>query len=317
MKVIFLGTPEFAIPSLEKLINWPACEVVAVVTQPDRPAGRGKNIFPPPTKIVANRYSIPVFQPEKLSRAPDVVQSMKDLCPDVLVTVAFGQILKKDVLTMAKYGVVNVHGSLLPKYRGAAPINWAIIEGESTTGITTMLSDPGIDTGAMLLTRSVRLGQDTNAEELAEILSYTGADLLIETLEKLNSGHLNAIAQNDAGATYAPRLDKGLGNIDWSFPASRIHNLVRGLTPWPGTYSYFDSQPVKIIKTALSQDCDPQKNEPGSVIKKGNKILVACGQDGQEQLELLEVKPANKSSMPAAAWANGLRSHSTIILKKL
>lgn len=314
MRIIFLGTPEFAIPALEKLIAWPSCQVVAVVTQPDRPAGRGKSIFSPPTKLVADRYGIPVFQPEKLAKAKDIVQSMKDLQPDVLVTVAFGQILKKDVLEMAPAGVINVHGSLLPKYRGAAPINWAILKGESTTGITTMFSDPGIDTGAMLLKEELPIGTNMNAEELAESLSYLGANLLIDTLEQLKSGNLKATKQDEAEASYAPRLTKELSNIDWKLPAQEIHNRVRGLLSWPGTHSSFDSQNIKIIKTAICQNVLHEPSLPGTVIKNGDRLLVSCGNNGEERLELIDVKPENKATMSASAWFNGLRSKDNVVL---
>lgn len=321
MRILFLGTPEFAVPSLEKLIQWKAVEVVGVVTQPDRPAGRGNNIFAPPTKMVAGRFGIPVLQPEKLSKSPDVVQAMRDLKPDILVTVAFGQILKKEVLTMAEHGVVNVHGSLLPKYRGAAPINWAIINGETTTGVTTMYSDKGVDTGKMLLKREMEIYPDMNSEMLAEAMSFVGADLLVETLDKLMAGGLEAIAQNDEEATFAPRLSKEMGQIDWSKSAKEIHNLARGLYPWPGTFTFYDGQQLKIETTVLVADDHADKTEqsPGTIIRESGSIavgvhatqkgaiLVACGPQGTERIILSAVKPANKGKMDAMAWTNGLR----------
>ncbi len=306
MRVLFLGTPEFAVPSLERLLQWEQCTVVGLVTQPDRPAGRGKQIIAPPTKILAQNHDIPVLQPEKLSKAPDIVQAMKDLNPDVLVTAAFGQILKKNVLEMAPHGVINVHGSLLPKYRGAAPINWAIINGERVTGITTMFSDPGIDTGDMILKREIEITEEMDAEKLAEAMSLLGADLLMETLQQLNDGTLQRFKQNDEEATYAPRLTKEQGNIDWTKPGEEIHNLVRGLAPWPGTYTHLDSQAVKVMKTRILLQ-DSRRAVPGEVISTSGKFVVACGNDGADAIEIVDVKPANKGTMQALSWANGLR----------
>lgn len=314
MRVLFLGTPEFAVPSLERLLQWKDCTVVGLVTQPDRPAGRGKLIVAPPTKQLAQKHGIPVLQPEKLSRSPDIVQSMKDLYPDVLVTAAFGQILKQNVLEMAPHGVINVHGSLLPKYRGAAPINWAIINGEKITGITTMFSDPGIDTGDMILKREIQIDQEMDAELLAEQMSHLGAELLIETLEQLNDGTVQRIKQIDDEATYAPRLTKEMGNIDWSKSSAEINNLVRGLAPWPGTYTHLDAQALKIMKTRKVLH-DSRKAVPGEVLSCSGKFVVACGADATEALEILEVKPPGKGAMQASAWANGLRMKPGAVLK--
>lgn len=305
MKILFLGTPEFAVPSLEKLIAWKSCRVVGVVTQPDRPAGRGHNLFAPPTKIVANRYAIPVLQPEKLSRSPDVVQQMSELKPDLLVTVAFGQILKKNVLEMAPCGVINVHGSLLPKYRGAAPINWAIINGEKTTGVTTMYSDAGIDTGDMLLSRPIAISDDMTAQELAEVMSFVGADLLLETLEQLAAGSLKSRKQDNEEASAAPRLTKELGRIDWHKSAQEIHNLVRGLVPWPGTETVYGAAPLKVLKTKVA--AAGTGTAAGTITGLGDDFQVACGADGSQRLQILEVKPANKGKMSAKDWANGAR----------
>lgn len=305
MRIIFLGTPEFAVPALERLIDWPEVKVVAVVTQPDRPAGRGNKIFPPPTKLVAGRFNIPVLQPEKLSKAPDVVQAMKDFNPDVLVTVAFGQILKKEVLNMAPHGVINVHGSLLPKYRGAAPINWALINGEKVTGVTTMFSDPGIDTGKMLLKREIPLEANTNAEELAHIMAEVGADVLIDTLARLKAGSLVAIEQDHEAATMAPRLTKEMGQFDWTKSAEELHNLTRGLYPWPGTYCSFRGVPLKIKRTEVVNNGNSSGKTPGTITAVGKHVTVACGPDGKDLIDLLEVQPSSRSPMKAKDWANG------------
>lgn len=313
MRIIFLGTPAFAIPSLEKLLAWPKGKVVAVVTQPDRPAGRGNKLQPPPTKVLAESHGIAVMQPQRLSKSPETVAAMQELKPDVLVTAAFGQILKKDVLEMAPYGVVNVHGSLLPKYRGAAPINWAIINGEKETGVTTMLSDAGIDTGKMLLTKTIPITADMNAEQLAEVMSVVGANLLIETLEGLLSKSITPKDQDNSQATLARMLKKDDGQIDWSKPAAAIHNQVRGLTPWPGCSTMFNGESLKICKTAIPASdsyaqLDPSATTlPGTVTKSTKPLLIACGVNGKEMLELQVVQPANRSKMDASSWANGVR----------
>jgi methionyl-tRNA formyltransferase len=315
MRIIYLGTPEFAVPTLEKLLAWQDAEVVALVTQPDRPAGRGKHIFPPPTKVVAEAHGVEVLQPEKLSRSPEIVQRMRELKPDVLVMVAFGQILKKEVLEMAPHGVINLHGSLLPKYRGAAPINWAIINGETQTGNTTMFSDSGVDTGPMLLKQKVPIRPDTTAEDLALTMSVTGASLIKQTLEQLQAGTLNAIKQDDAQATFAPRLTKEMGELDWSKSAQDLHNLVRGLVPWPGTWSYHNGAPLKIIHTrTILGDTPDSTTKPGTLIIDHDRVMVACGEGGKELLEILEVQPANKSKMQARDWVNGFRITSGTVL---
>lgn len=314
MRVLFLGTPEFAVPALERLINWETAQVVGVVTQPDRPSGRGKNVVPPPTKVVAQHHKIPVLQPERLSKAPDVVQAMKDLCPDVLVTVAFGQILKKEVLYMAQHGVINVHGSLLPRYRGAAPINWALINGEPVTGVTTMISDAGIDTGKMLLRKEIPLPMDMNAEELTDAMAIVGADVLIETLEQLSRGALESVEQDHSLATMAPRLTKEMGKIDWSRSANQLHNLTRGLYPWPGTYSSFKGSVLKVSKTAVANPGESEAT-PGTIMSVGRQVTVACGEAGKERLELLTVQPANRAAMKAQDWANGARIQQGEILQ--
>lgn len=306
MRILFLGTPDFAVPSLAALIGWRKVELVGLVTQPDRPAGRGNKILQPPTKQLALSHGIPVLQPERLSKAPEVVQAMSDLKPDLLVTVAFGQILKQNVLSMAPHGVINVHGSLLPKYRGAAPINWALINGEAVTGITTMFSDAGIDTGKMLLKSELAIGEDLDAEKLAEQMSELGAALLLQTIEALIEGKLEAQVQDESQATYAPRLTKELGSIDWKKGSREIHNLVRGLRPWPEAYSSYNGQQIKILRTRPAPDAARSGAKPGELLTIGQAFVVACG-DSEDAIEILELKPANKGSMTASAWANGLR----------
>lgn len=309
MRVIYLGTPEFAVPTLKELIDAPDFDVVAVVCQPDRPKGRGNKVQAPPVKEVAAAANIQVLQPEKLSKAEDIVEAMKNMNPDVLVMVAFGQILKKSVLNLAPFGVINLHGSLLPHYRGAAPINWAIINGDTTTGITTMQTDVGVDSGDMLLKAEVEITEDMTAPELGEILSTVGAKLMLKTLRGLKDGSVKPEKQDDSLVTLAPILTKEMAPIDWNESARNIHNKVRGLQPWPGTISGFRDTTIKVIKTKLVVS-DAEKFDsmaPGSITVKDKRVLVACGANGTERLELVEVQPANKPKGKATDWANGVR----------
>lgn len=309
MRVIYLGTPEFAVPTLKELIDAPDFDVVAVVCQPDRPKGRGNKVQAPPVKEVAAAASIQVLQPEKLSRAEDIVEAMKNMNPDVLVMVAFGQILKKAVLNLAPFGVINLHGSLLPRYRGAAPINWSIINGDTITGITTMQTDVGVDSGDMLLKAEVEITEDMTAPELSEILSEVGAKLMLKTLRGLKDGSVKPEKQDDSLVTLAPILTKEMAPIDWNESARNIHNKVRGLQPWPGTISGFRDTTIKVIKTKLVAS-DAEKFDAmaaGSITVKDKRVLVACGANGTERLELIEVQPANKPKGKAIDWANGAR----------
>lgn len=307
MRVIYLGTPEFAVPTLKELIDAPDFDVVAAVCQPDRPKGRGNKLAAPPVKEVAAAAGIQVLQPEKLSKAEDIVEAMKSMNPDVLVMVAFGQILKKPVLNLAPFGVINLHGSLLPHYRGAAPINWSIINGDTTTGITTMQTDVGVDSGDMLLKAEVEITEDMTAPELGEILSTVGAKLMLKTLRGLKDGSVKHEKQDDSLVTFAPILTKEMAVIDWNESARSIHNKVRGLLPWPGTSSGFRDATIKILKTKLvaSEAGDSESKVPGSIIIKDKHILVACGGNGTDRLELLEVQPANRPRAKVSDWANG------------
>lgn len=304
MRILFLGTPEFAVPTLRELIADERCDVLGVVTQPDRPSGRGNKVQAPPTKVVALEHNIPVYQPTSLSKSPEMVAELKSLQPDYIVMVAFGQILRKAMLELPTKGVINIHASLLPKYRGAAPINWAIINGETKTGITTMFTEAGVDTGPMLLKADVEIGPDMTAEELGKELSSVGAKLLMETLTQLEAGTLVPERQNDAEHTLAPMLNKDLGKIDWSQSAQTIHNLVRGLCPWPGTFTTFRNAPLKILRTKPLTQVEP--GAPGAVHAVGGKVVVVCGQDGRDRLELIDVQPANKGRVSARDWANGV-----------
>lgn len=313
LRIVFLGTPEFAVPTLEALINHPNVEIIAVVTQPDRPSGRGQKMHVPPTKRVALLHNIPVLQPESLAKSPETVEMLRVLNPDLIIMVAFGQILKKAVLNLPRLGVVNLHASLLPAYRGAAPINWSIINGDRETGITTMFTEAGVDTGPTLLKKFLPIDPDIDAEELAKQMSIAGAKLVIETLEKLMADALKPERQDDSRATFAPILTRELGNIDWHNSASNIHNLVRGLVPWPGTVTIFRGELLKIWKTSTEL---PQGQftsghhdslQPGTIIVENKTVLVRCGNEAADALRLVTVQPVNRARMAAIDWANGAR----------
>ncbi len=309
VRVVFFGTPDIAIPTLEALITHKDINVLAAVTQPDRPSGRGHKLQAPPVKLLCQKRGITVFQPEKLSKAPDVVESLRKLQPDLIIMVAFGQILKKDVLSMPEHGVINLHASLLPSYRGAAPINWAIINGDTVTGISTMFTEAGLDTGPILLKENISLDSNINAQELTDIMGERGAKLTIKTIEQLMVGALKAERQDDSKATYAPVLTKSMGKIDWTNSANKIHNLVRGLIPWPLAFTTFRSNPLKIWRTELvNQDKLEllQKNiySSGTIVVINKELFVCCGQNSW--LEIKEVKPVNKAKLAVKDWSNGV-----------
>jgi methionyl-tRNA formyltransferase len=274
LSVVFMGTPEFAVPSLSALLEGPD-RVVCVVTQPDRPKGRGMEPTKSPVKCVAERHGVAVLTPEKASQ-PEFIERIRKLAPDLVVVVAYGQILKRALLDIPPLGTVNVHASLLPAYRGAAPINHAIIDGRSVTGVTTMLLDEGMDTGDMLLSCEVAIGPDETAGDLAVRLSRAGADLLIETIARLKDGSLVPIPQDPAGATPAPMLRKEDGLIDWSKTPALIKDHIRGMTPWPGAFSLFDGQVIKIF--GVREDSASHDAPPGTIVRVAEDgIYVATG----------------------------------------
>jgi methionyl-tRNA formyltransferase len=322
VRLAFLGTPFMAVPTLKALIADPRFTVVAVVCQPDKPAGRGNKLHAPPVKELALSQNIPVLQPEKLSKSEEAIETLKTLGTELIVMVAFGQILKKSVLTLPPEGVINLHFSLLPHYRGAAPVNWAIINGDTETGVCTMFTEAGLDTGPVLLRHSVKLDENINAEELSRELADIGASVTILTLEKLLAKELTPEKQDDTNATFAPMLSKELGLIDWSRSARDIHNLVRGLIPWPSAYTQFRGHNLKIWKTACNCDetaIDKAKSlsdQPGQIFELARKLYVKCDASGHELLELLEVQPENKAKMKAADWLNGAHITSQDIFGK-
>jgi len=272
MDIVFMGTPDFAVPSLKKLIE--EYNVKAVFTQPDRPKGRGKKLALSPIKEVALEYNIEVFQPVKLKEEPDMIEALKKIKPDFIIVVAFGQILTKEVLDIPKYGCINLHGSILPMYRGAAPINWAVIKGEKISGNTTMLMDEGLDTGDILLKDQVEVPDEITAGELYDILKERGTDLLIKTIDLMIKGEIKPIKQGEE-TFYAKMLDKKIAIIDWEETADNIHNLIRGLNPWPVAYTEYRGQQMKIYETkVLAEDSNKEAGTIIDVSKEG--IKVAC-----------------------------------------
>lgn len=300
-RVVFMGTPEFAVPSMEALHSG-GFDVVGVFTQPDRPAGRGKKLTACPVKQRALALGLEVFQFEKV-KTPKGVACLKALAPDVMVTAAFGQILTRELLDIPRHGTVNVHASLLPRHRGSAPINWCILNGEGETGVTLMLTDVGIDTGDILSARSTPIGPLETAGELTRRLAVLGAELLAETLPGYLSGSVQPVKQDEARASYEPMLKKEMGEIDWSRDAEAIACQVRGLNPWPGGYT---DMPGGRLKIALAQSVDDggSGEAPGTVIVSGPKtgLVVKCGRGA---LEVLEMQAPNAKLMAAKAYLAG------------
>jgi methionyl-tRNA formyltransferase len=305
MRLIFLGTPAFAVPTLERVVD-AGHEVVAVVTQPDRPSGRGQHAAPPPVKEAAGRLGLPVYQPERVRRA-EAVEYLRALGADAMVVVGYGQIIPQAVIDLVPLGIINVHASLLPKYRGAGPIQWAIAKGETRTGVTTMRIDAGLDTGDMLLKAGTEIGPEENAVELGERLASLGAALLVKTLEGLERGTIAPQKQDPAEATYAPLLKKEDGLIDWSQPAQAIHDRVRGLQPWPGAYTKFRGQTLHIWKSRRREE----QSGAGGRLASLRPLLVGCGSGS---LELVEVQLEGRKRMAAADFANGQRLNENDIL---
>ncbi len=290
MNIAFMGTPDFAVPSLELLIK--EFGVKAVFTQPDRPKGRGKKLAMSPVKEVAMQNNIPVYQPLKIRNDEESMTVLKNLDLDFIIVVAFGQILPKKILDIPKYGCINLHGSLLPKYRGAAPIQWSVINGETLAGNTTMLMDVGLDTGDMLLTNKVEVTPDMTSGELYEILKVTGADLLINTINELAQGNIKPKKQDDSKSSYASMLNKDIAKINWNLSAQKIHNLIRGLNPWPIATTSYGDLTMKIYKSHV-ENVNSEK-VPGTIIsvdKNGIKVATEEGVLVIEKLQFPNSKP--------------------------
>jgi methionyl-tRNA formyltransferase len=294
-----MGTPEFAVPSLERLAA--VHEMAAVFTQPDRPSGRGQKLAAPPVKQSAVALGLAVHQPLKI-RTPDVLELLRDIAADAIVVVGYGKIIPQTIIDLPRLGVINLHASLLPKYRGAAPINWAIVRGETRTGVTTMKIDAGLDTGDMLLTEEIAIAPDDDTVTLGSKLAMIGAPLLARTLDGLSRGEIVPTPQNHAEHTLAPILRKEDGRADWALSAEDLSNRVRGLQPWPGVYTPFRDGVLKIEKATAESTLYAE--EPGILIVAGHRLFVACGSG---RLELLEVRPEGKRCMPAADFLNGAR----------
>lgn len=294
-KIVFMGTPEFALPSLKRLLS--GHEVLAVVTQPDRPAGRKRAMRQSPVKQMAQSADIPVFQPRRL-RDQAAIETLMRFDAELFVVVAFGQILPQEVLDLPRHGTLNVHASLLPRWRGAAPIQAAIRAGDMISGITIMLLDAGLDTGPILTQRTVQLSTDETGQSLHDRLSKLGADLLLETLPRYISGEISPKAQDDKLATYAPQIDKGEGEIDWSLPAVEVDQMVRAFTPWPGTQTSWDGKELKVI----SGRAGAGEAAPGMVVESGGAIAIGTG-GGLYLPKVLQI--AGKKPLPIADFVNG------------
>jgi methionyl-tRNA formyltransferase len=302
MRLVFCGTPQFAVPSLKYLIVQPDFEILSVYTQPDRPRGRGQEVSFSPVKEVALAAGIPVMQPEKV-RTQEVESHLWNLELDAIVIVAYGQIIPKRLLPIPRFGWINLHASLLPKYRGAAPIHWAIANGETVTGNTTMRIDPGMDTGAMLMQEEMGIGPDETSPELAARLAEAGAPLMTETLRRLAKGELEGRPQDHSQATLAPMLKREDGRIDWQRTAVEIYNRMRGFAPWPGAYTEFRGQTCHLWGKPLSNE--EAEGAPGSLLAGKEALRVVCGRGSL--LEILSVKQEGRRQITAGEFLRGTR----------
>lgn len=308
MRVIFMGTPDFSVATLEKIIE-AGHDVVAVFTQPDKPKGRGKTVQFPPVKITANNHNLPVYQPVKV-RDPEYVDMIKNLNPDVIVVVAFGQILPKTILEVPKYGCINVHASLLPKYRGAAPIQWSIIDGEKVTGVTTMRMDEGLDTGDMILKTEVSIEPEETAGTLHDKLSIEGALLCVKTLKEIEEGTVKYIKQDNSKSNYVKTLEKSLGNIDWNQEAVSIERLIRGLNPWPSAYTSYQGKMLKIWSASvLNRETE---GKPGEVLEFTKDEIRVKTKKGI--LRIKELQLEGKKRMTTEAFLRGFKMEKGSIL---
>jgi len=300
MRIVFMGTPEFAVPTLDRLLET-GHNVALVLTRPDRPRGRGGKLASPPVKEAALRLGLPLLQPERV-RGPEVVDLLRALETDAIVVVGYGQIIPQAIIDLPRYGIINVHASLLPKYRGAAPIQWAVANGEPFTGVTTMRINAGLDTGDMLMKYETPIGPDEDALHLGGRLALVGADLLVKTLAALEARTMTPIPQNDGEATLAPILKKEDGLISWSLPACAVANRSRGFLPWPGTWTWFRGQIFHVWRARVAE---PGEGPCGALIVDRRRLLVQCG--AATRLELLEVQPEGRKRMSAEAFLNGAK----------
>lgn len=301
MNVVYMGTPDFAVKPLEALIE-NGYNVTGVFTQPDKPVGRKAILTPPPVKVIAESNNIPVFQPNSLKNG-EGVKILKDLNPDVVIVVAYGKILPKDFLEYAKYGCINIHGSILPKYRGAAPIQWSVLNGEKYAGVTSMQMNEGLDTGDILLVEKTEILKDETSGELYERLTVLGAKVLLETLEAIKNNSLKPIKQNDDESSYAKMLDKSLSKIDWNLTAEVVHNTIRGLDPWPIALTRFDDKNLKLFSSTLVEG--EYNKTAGTVLLDKNGLLVVCGD--KKAVLIKEVQLEGKKRMSALDFSRGAK----------
>jgi methionyl-tRNA formyltransferase len=311
MKIVFMGTPEFSVPCLQSIIDKYGVEAIkAVFTQPDRPKGRGQKLAFSAVKELAIKYNIDVYQPQKLKNNVEMIEKIKEIEPDFIVVVAFAQILPKEVLDIPKYGCINVHASLLPKYRGAGPINWCVINGEKQTGITTMLMNEGLDTGDMLLKCTVDIDDDISADELHDKLMEKGGDLLVKTLEGIVSGSITPEKQDDKLSNYAPILDKKIANINWNESAVNIKNLVRGLNSWPVAYTIYKDIVIKVYKVEIM--CEQCKQVPGTIVNVDKSGIMVSTNDNY--ILIKEIQIPGKKKLKVEEYINGHSIDKGVIL---
>ena len=302
MKLVFMGTPDFAVPALKALLGG-GHEVAAVVTQPDRPRGRGKSLVMSPVKGTALKHGIPVLQPERIKKDEAFLKSLEAISPDAIVVAAFGQILPETVLTLPRYGCINIHASLLPKYRGAAPIQWAVINGEEVSGVTTMQMDAGLDTGDIMETMEVELRVKETGGSLFEKLSAAGGELILSTLQKVEDGSITHTKQAQEKSSYAKMLDKAMGRVDWSRGAEEIERLIRGLNPWPSAYASYKGKTLKFWDADVVIQKEERKGRPGEIVSvEEDRFLV---QTGNGLLAVYELQLEGKKRMPTDAFLRG------------
>jgi len=304
LRIIFCGTPEFAVPSLRRLLSDAEIAIAAVVTQPDRPRGRGQEVSASPVKAVALEAGLQVYQPEKI-KSDSALDFFTRMTVDAVVIIAYGQIIPARLIALPRLGWINLHGSLLPKYRGAAPIAWAIANGETVTGLTTMQIDAGMDTGPMLLRHEMEIGPDETAPELARRMADAGAPVITDTLHKLERGAIRPIAQDSAQATLAPLLKKEHGRIDWSLPARQIYNRMRGFTPWPGAYTSFRGQTCQLWGRPADSALAAQSEIPGRLEASSDAIYVVCGEGSCLEIETMQIE--GRRRVKAREFVHGAR----------
>ncbi|MCR5484553.1 MAG: methionyl-tRNA formyltransferase [Clostridiales bacterium] len=308
MDIVFMGTPEFSVPCLKRLIS-DGHRVSGVFTQPDKPKGRGNIMTPPPVKVEALKNGIPVFQPMSMKDGT-ALDILKKLSPELIIVTAYGKILPKEILFYPKYGCINIHASLLPKYRGAAPIQWSVINGEKKTGVTSMQMNEGLDTGDMLLSDEIEIGENDNAGVVHDKLSELGAEVMSKTIDALLKGELRPVKQDDSLSNYAPMLTKELCPVDWSRPASEVHNMIRGLSPWPVAVTTVDGKPVKLHESRL---CDITGGREGEVVECTGSLVISCGD--KKCVEILKIQAQGKKAMSAADYLRGNRMEKGTICK--